>query len=111
MTTRQLSLVRQAARRARRLARRSRRGMVLLVTVSLLTLFLLIGLTYAIVAIACRDAARTQALNNMEGDRFQDNLDTALYILLRDPADGDIRNAMRGNGLLRDRYGSSFRAT
>ncbi len=110
MSTPDLITARRRARFARRVARARKRGMVLLVTVSLLTLFLLIGVTYAVVAVVYRDAARSNADRDLHEDPPEKLLESAFYTLIRDPSDNDVNNPLRGHGILRDKYGASVRA-
>lgn len=82
---------------------RKRRGIVLLVVVSLLVLFVLAGLTYAIVASQYRMAAETASRREQLGDDPRKQLDTVLYDLLRDTK---YRTPLQSHSLLGDLYGN-----
>ncbi|MFP6671366.1 MAG: hypothetical protein VB857_08125, partial [Pirellulaceae bacterium] len=86
---------------------RNQRGVVLLVVVSMLVLFVLIGVTYAIVASQYRRGARIASRQKQLGVDPQQHLDSALYQLLRDTRSSS--SALRGHSLLRDIYGTSVR--
>lgn len=80
-----------------------RRGVVILVVLSLLVLFVLLAVTFAIVAGQYNRAATAQARVELLGDPPQKQLDGALYQLLRDTyVPGSV---IHGHSLLRDMYG------
>ena len=86
------------------------RGIVLLLVVSLITLFLLIGITFTVIAINYRTAAGMIAQNDQLGDNYEHELDTVLKMILRDskspPADNPVaRNSLQFHSLLYDLYG------
>jgi len=90
-----------------RIHRRKQRGVVLLVVVSMLVLFVLIGVTYAIVASQYRRGARIVSRTKQLGVDPEQQLDSALYQVLRDTRSSS--SALRGHSLLRDMYGGSIR--
>ena len=87
--------------------RRKQRGAVLLVVVSMLVLFVLIGVTYAIVSSQYRRGARIVSRQKQLGVDPEQHLDSALYQVLRDTR--SPTSALRGHSLLRDIYGTSVR--
>jgi hypothetical protein len=92
--------LRPAARRA---------GVLLLVVLSMLTLFMLLGVTYLIMAARVRSTAK--AFLRLADDQAQTAV--TLTPLLKDAAlqvmrgTGNLRSAIRGHDLLADKYGSS----
>ena len=87
--------------------RRKQRGAVLLVVVSMLVLFVLIGVTYAIVSSQYRRSARIVSRQKQLGMDPEQHLDSALYQVLRDTR--SAASVVRGHSLLRDIYGISVR--
>lgn len=87
-------------RKLRRL--RGRKGIVLLLVVSLLTLFVLIGVTYAVVASTYRDTAKIQAGRQLVGDPPEREIENVLYVLLRDSL---VKGPFQYHSLLYDLYG------
>ncbi len=87
--------------------RRNQQGVVLLIVVSLLVLFVLIGVTYAIVTSQYRRGARIVSRQKQLGVDPQQHLDSALYQILRDTRKSS--SVVRGHSLLRDIYGTSVR--
>ena len=94
-----------------------RRGVLLLVVLSMLTLFLMLGTTYLIVASRARATARAFAkaaaeastpLAASEGQRF---VDEAFRIVARGPADGVTADIAAGDDLLGDKYGVNAAVT
>jgi hypothetical protein len=122
----------QQARRLTRLRERARRqrGVVLLIVVSLLVLFVLLGVTYAVIASRYKDTATASKRLEFYRDKPQSELDRVFYDLLREPnyqfsgvsqitapgfsydpahasTAGGIGNpsALAGHSILRDLYG------
>ena len=88
-----------------RIHRRNQQGVVLLIVVSLLVLFVLIGVTYAIVTSQYRRGARIVSRQKQLGVDPQQHLDSALYQIVRDTRSST--SVVRGHSLLRDIYGTS----
>ncbi|HTN76237.1 MAG TPA: hypothetical protein VL096_13360, partial [Pirellulaceae bacterium] len=82
---------------------RARRGVVLMVILSLLVLFALLGVTFAIVAGQYRKAASSFSRRDQYGDEPGRQLDSAMYMVLRDTP--NPRNPIRSHSLLTDIYG------
>jgi hypothetical protein len=80
-----------------------RRGVVILVVLSLLVLFTLLVVTYAIVSGQYRRAAEAFARQELLGVQPQKDLDRAFYQILRDTP--QRTSAVRYHSLLRDYYG------
>ncbi|MCO6456738.1 MAG: hypothetical protein J5I93_15675 [Pirellulaceae bacterium] len=80
-----------------------KRGIVLLVVISLLALFVLIGVTYAIVAGQYRRAAQAGQRFKEWDDDPRDYLDRAFYQAVRDTNNA---SSVRGHSLLEDLYGN-----
>ncbi len=70
--------------------------------VSLLTLFVLIGVTYAVVASVYRDTAKIQAGRQLVGDPPEREIENVLYVLLRDSL---VKGPFQYHSLLYDLYG------
>ena len=87
------------------MARKSeqRRGVLLLVVLSMLVVFLLIGVTFVMVANQQKDAAKAATTMAQTGNAPKNLLDGAMYQLLRDT--NNSLSAIRGHSLLRDMYG------
>ncbi|MFP6649002.1 MAG: hypothetical protein VB817_06060, partial [Pirellulaceae bacterium] len=81
-------------------------GVVLLVVVSLLALFVLIGVTYVLVASQYRRAATMDARTKFLHIDPQMHLDRAMYQLVRDTY--NTGSVLQGHGLLRDMYGAEI---
>ncbi len=88
------------------LRQKPRRGVVLLVVLSLLVLFIIIAVTFAVVASAHRRSAESIATKEVFRDDPRKLLDQTLYQLLRDTL--DEHSVMRGHSLLRDIYGDDY---
>lgn len=87
-----------------------RRGVVILVVLSLLVLFVLLAVTYAIVSGQYDRAARSSARQEALGVEPQKDLDKAFYQILRDTTQRS--SAARFHSILRDFYGEDgFRGT
>ncbi|MCL4206884.1 MAG: hypothetical protein KJ000_30755 [Pirellulaceae bacterium] len=80
-----------------------RRGVVILIVLSLLVLFTLLVVTYAIVSGQYRRAAEAFARQELLGVQPQKDLDRAFYQILRDTP--QRTSAVRYHSLLRDYYG------
>ena len=85
---------------------RRRRGVLLLVVLSLLVLFVLAGLTFIVVTQQYRRVARQVAAHDHTGDSPPKLVDKVFYDLLRDTQSPS--SAMRGHSLLRDYYGEDY---
>ncbi len=98
---------RQHSRASRAATRNSRRGILLLVVLSMLTLFLLIGTAFIVTSKQYQQANKTRArlteTSNSSIDQ-QDLLNEVLNQLLRDT--NNLNSSMRFHSLLRDMYGS-----
>lgn len=86
------------------------RGIVLLVVVSLITLFLLIGITFAVVAVNYREAAVKTSQSDLLGDNPEHELDNVFRLILRDSksppvSNPVVRNCLTWHSLLLDLYG------
>lgn len=82
---------------------RQKRGIVLLVVISLLTLFILLGVTYTLVATQYRDAARHESYR----DLYRDNPETEMELVLGQLLYGSlVRTSLLGHDLLGDMYGN-----
>lgn len=89
-----------------------RRGVLLLVVLSMLTLFLLMGATYLITAARSREVAKAfsrslGASDPTGGQRAKLQLDQAMMILLRGPAPGTAVSILPADSLLADKYGDA----
>ncbi|MHB8861704.1 MAG: hypothetical protein ACYC6N_04810 [Pirellulaceae bacterium] len=92
---------------ARRHQRKPRRGVVLLIVLTLLTLLIVVGLTFAILSGQFRRQAEANARKDRYGDPANSLLERAMYQLVRDT--NDARSVVRSHSLLRDMYGESLR--
>ena len=90
--------------RRKRGSRRQRQGAVLLVVLSLLVLFVLIGVTYAVVASQHKAAAKVNARPVQLAPQPQKIADEVIYQMLRDTTNPN--SALLGHSLLRDLYGN-----
>ena len=88
----------------------SKRGVLLLVVLSMLTLFLMLGATYVVVAMRARKVARafarrtsSQAVSGGSSDRL---VDQAFLIVARGTLDTTIPHVSTGDDLLGDKYGT-----
>jgi hypothetical protein len=80
----------------------TRRGVILLVVLSLIVLFTLIAVTYAIVASQYKMTARAAAKLEVVGDDPRNDLDRAAYIVVRD---SNVESSLTSHSLLRDKLG------
>jgi hypothetical protein len=87
----------------RSIRRQQQRGVILLAIISLLTMFMLIGITYVVVSGHFKRAAITNSQDRQLGVPPQKHLDSALYQLLRDT--DHAGSATRTHSLLQDKYG------
>ncbi|QDU93039.1 hypothetical protein [Lignipirellula cremea] len=85
-------------------ARRQKRGIVLLVVLSLLALFMVLVTTFLIGATLYYDGAVSRAKVDRIGDSPQTNLDRAMYQVLRGPSGSN--SSLIGHSLLEDLYGN-----
>ena len=83
--------------------RKPHRGVLLLIVLSLLVLFVLIGVTFIVVAGQYTKAAKAYSRHELKGDPPAKELDGALMQLLRGSADPN--DLMYRHNLLRDVYG------
>lgn len=90
---------------SRRRNRKAKRGVVLLIVISLLVLFVLIAVTFAIVAGQYKHAAQSSSRAYLLGDDPAKEADLVMYQLLRDSTE---RSAIFGHSLLEDMYGKDF---
>lgn len=88
---------------ARQRNRAPRRGVVLLVILSLLVLFALLGVTFVIVSGQYKRSAGSYMRAETYGDDWARQIDTAMYVALRDSL--DAANPLRTHSLLNDIYG------
>jgi hypothetical protein len=82
---------------------RRKRGIVLLVVISLLTLFILLGVTYTLVATQYRDSASSEARRELYGDDPETEMDLVIGQLLYDTL---VRTSLQGQSVLGDMYGN-----
>lgn len=95
----------------------ARRGVLLLITVSMLTLFMMLGTAYLIVATRARESARSLARRTLTADEARIDpaslMDNVLMTVVRGPAAGQAVGASTGGplpsfeSLLEDRYGTA----
>ena len=83
---------------------RGRRGVLLLVVLAILVMFVLLAVTYSIMASRYRSAARISSQDERTGDHPHDELDRAFYQVLRDTTNPN--SAIVGHSLLADLYGN-----
>src|SRR5262245_16594317 len=84
--------------------RRSRRGVLLLVVLSMLVLFMLIGTAFLMTSDQSRTAAKGSAKLNRLGNHATRLLDRAAMQLVRDS--NNLHSVIRYHSLLRDLYGT-----
>jgi hypothetical protein len=87
----------------RSIRRRQQRGVILLAIICLLTMFMLIGVTYVVISAHFKRAAITNSQARQLGVPPQKHLDSAMYQLMRDT--DHAGSVVRGHGLLQDKYG------
>ena len=85
-----------------------RRGVLLLVVLSILVLFALIGITFVVVASSFKRTARQASKIDRSGDDPRQLCDGAMYQLLRGPRGpySQSGSVLYGHSLLRDLYGN-----
>lgn len=83
--------------------RRNRRGLALMMVLSLLILFLLMGISFLMVASQSEKGARAMAKVDRTGTKPRKLLDNALYQVLRDT--NEVNSPLRTHSLLNDMYG------
>ena len=86
---------------------RQRRGVVLLVVLSLLVLFVIVGLTFTLVASVYRKSATATARSADREDDRLDELDRAMYLILRG---ADHATPLAHQPILEDIYGGGTTA-
>jgi len=84
--------------------RRGRRGVLILVVLSLLVIFVLLATTFVLSAGQHRIAAKSASQQKLTGDPPQALLRGALMQLIRDTT--NTESSIRGHSLLRDMYGN-----
>ena len=82
-----------------------RRGVVILIVLSLLVLFVLLVVTFAIVAGQYRRAAQAVGRREWLGEDPQKTADRVMYTLVREPGLDHTGSPFRGHALLTDVYG------
>ena len=82
---------------------RKRKGIILLAIISLLTMFMLIGVTYVVVSGHFKRAAISNSQSRQLGVAPKKHLDSALYQLVRDT--DRAGSILRGHSLMQDKYG------
>lgn len=87
----------------------NRRGVVILIVLSLLVLFVLLVVTFAIVTGQYRRAAVAVARQEWLGEDPQKAADRVMYALVREPNLNQTGSPFRGHSLLTDVYGVSYR--
>lgn len=89
---------------------RNRRGVLLLIVLSMLTLFLMLGSTYLVVAMRARKVARAFAHRanaaSMTGPNASRLVDEAFYAVARGTLDSSVPHLGDGDDLLGDKYGT-----
>ena len=83
--------------------RRARRGVLLLVVLSMLVLFTLIGVTFVLVASRARITACRDARGEQYGDDYRKQLDEIFAQVVRDTTNPN--SSARGHSMLNDEYG------
>ena len=86
-----------------------RRGIVILVVLSLLVLFVMMVVTFVIVSARYRLAAESISRQKLFGENYERVSDRVMYDLVRDPREDHVLSPLRGHCLLRDLYGFSIR--
>src|SRR5262245_51454740 len=84
------------------LNRRRRRGIVLILVVSLLALFVLLGATFTLVALQALNASKLELKQNQFGDAPDTEIDLVLGQILYDT---QARTVLQYHSLLMDLYG------
>src|SRR5437762_1835703 len=81
---------------------RSRRGIVLLLVVSLLALFVLLGATFTLVALHALNASKLELKTQQNGDDPTSEMELVMGQIL---CDTQARTVLQFHSLLRDLYG------
>jgi len=89
-----------------RITRKSRQGSLLLVVLSLLILFTMVGISFVLLAGQFKRAAQTSARHETTTDSPSKQLNQAMYQLVRGTL--NQRSALLGHDLLGDMYGGSI---
>ena len=88
--------------------RDNRNGVTLLLVMSIIVLFLLMGTTFMIVSNNFLKSARTKTKLRLKGDEGQVLVERALYDIIRGPDLTNTMSPLRGHSLLADMYGYGF---
>ena len=88
-----------------------RSGVTLLLVMSMIVLFLLMGTTFMIVTNNFLKSARQKSKLRLKGDDPQVFVEQALYDIIRGPDLGNTMSPLRGHSLLADMYGYGFTGT
>ena len=83
--------------------RRQRKGIILIIIISILTMFMLIGVTYVVVSGHFEQTAVINLRANQVEVSAEKQLDTALFQVLR--GTNSPGSALRGHNLMEDKYG------
>ncbi len=83
--------------------RQQRKGIILLIIISILTMFMLIGVTYVVVSGHFQQSAVINVQAVQLGTPPQKQLDSAMYQIVRDT--NHAGSALRGHSLFEDKYG------
>ena len=83
-----------------------RNGLTLILVISIIVLFLLMGTSFVVMSQNYLSASRSRANQlDVRGDRPRDLLQRSLYDVLRGPALTNSESPLRGLSLLADQYG------
>ncbi|MEM8866224.1 MAG: hypothetical protein AAGF31_11830, partial [Planctomycetota bacterium] len=105
LQSKQTERIRERRRQLRqRRQRDSRRGVLLLVVLSMLVLFLLVGTTFVVTTASYRTGSKAVERSNETSLQAGDRLERALLQVLRDT--NNPHSAIRFHSLLRDTYGT-----
>ena len=88
----------------------NRNGVTLMLVMSIIVLFLLMGTTFMIVSNNFLKSARQKSKFRLKGDEGQVLVDRALYDIIRGPDLNNTMSPLRGHSLLGDMYGYGFKA-
>ena len=88
----------------------NRNGVTLLLVMSIIVLFLLMGTTFMIVSNNFLKSARAKTKLRLKGDEGQVLVERALYDIIRGPDLTNTMSPLRGHSLLADMYGYGFTA-
>ena len=87
-----------------------RSGVTLLMVMSIIVLFLLMGTTFVIISNNFLKSARQKSKFRLKGDQGQVLVERALYDIIRGPDLNNTMSPLRGHSLLGDMYGYGIRA-